>query len=159
MPTTYEPIATTTLGSATSSVTFSSISGSYTDLVVIINGTSSAGGELRYRLNGNTGSNYSFTQLYGDGTSAGSARDSNRTTGRLGSTRTTGNVQIGYFQNYSNSTTNKTVLSRESTAGSIVQAFVGLWRQTSAITSIEFLTETGTFSSGMTFTLYGIAAA
>ena len=115
---TYTPIASITLASAASSVTFSGIPQTYTDLVVVINGTSSASGELRYRLNGNTGSNYSFTQLYGDGSSAGSSRDSNRTTGRLGSTRTTGNVQIGHFQKYSNSTTNKTVLSRESTAGS-----------------------------------------
>jgi hypothetical protein len=138
MAITYESIATTTLGSSESSVTFSTISGSFTDLVVIISGVSSNANELQFRLNSDTGSNYSFTQLYGDGSSAGSSRGSSRTTGRLGSTRTTQNVQIGHFQNYSNSTTYKTVLSRESTAGSIVQAFVGLWRSTAAITSIEF---------------------
>ena len=32
---TYEPIATTTLGSAASTITFSSISGSYTDLILV----------------------------------------------------------------------------------------------------------------------------
>ena len=36
MAKTYEPIATTTLSTATAEVTFSSISGSYTDLVYII---------------------------------------------------------------------------------------------------------------------------
>jgi hypothetical protein len=159
MAITYEPIATTTLGSSESSVTFSTISGSFTDLVVIISGVSSDANELQFRLNSDTGSNYSFTQIYGDGSSAGSSRGSSRTTGRLGSTRTTQNVHIGHFQNYSNSTTYKTVLSKESTAGSVVQTFVGLWRSTAAITSIEFLPHTGTFSSGMTFTLYGIASA
>jgi hypothetical protein len=155
---TYVALKQTTVDIATPSVTFTSIPQGYTDLVVVINGTSSAGSELQYRLNGDTTSKYSFTQLYGDGSSAGSSRGSDRTIGRLGSTRTTGNVHIGHFQNYSNSTTNKTVLSRESTAGSIVQAFVGLWRQTAAITSIEFLAETGNFDSGITFNLYGIAA-
>jgi hypothetical protein len=38
MAITYEPIATTTLGSAAASVTFSSISGSYTDLVLVVTG-------------------------------------------------------------------------------------------------------------------------
>ncbi len=114
--------------------------------------------ELRYRFNGDSGSNYSFTQLFGSGSSVSSGRDSNRTYGRIGSTRTTQTVQIGQINNYSNTTTFKTVLSRESTASSAVQAFVGLWRSTSAINEIIFSAETGTFSSGTTFTLYGIKA-
>jgi hypothetical protein len=156
---TQTPIASITLSASTSSVTFANIPQTYTDLVIVISGVSSAANELRYRFNSDSGSNYSFTQLYGDGSSAGSSRDSNRTYGRIGSTRTTQNVHIGQIQNYSNSTTFKSVLSRESTADSIVQAFVGLWRSTAAITSIEFTPETGTFSSGMTFNLYGISTA
>jgi hypothetical protein len=35
MAITYEPIATTTLGSAAADVTFTSISGTYTDLVLV----------------------------------------------------------------------------------------------------------------------------
>jgi len=158
---TYTPIATTTLGSAASSVTFSSISSSYTDIVIIISAVMSNASELRYRFNGDSGSNYSFTQLFnGGGGTVGSSRDSNRTYGRLGSTRTAQNVHIAQINNYSNTTTYKTVLSRESAAGSdSVQAFVGLWRSTSAINEILFNAETGTFSSGATFTLYGIEYA
>jgi hypothetical protein len=159
MASTYEKIATTTLGSAQATVTFSSISGSYTDIVVIINGVCSNSGELRITLNSDTGSNYSFTQLYGDGSSAVTARDSNRTTGRLSSARTVDNVTIANFQNYSNNTTYKTIITRESPAGSLVQAFVSLWRSTAAITNIVFFPETGTFNSNTTFTLYGIKAA
>ena len=156
---TYFPIATTTLGSSQSSITFSSISGSYTDLIIVIDGVSSDSGELRFRFNSDTGSNYSFTQLYGTGSSAGSSRDSNRTTGRIGSTRTSQNTIIGHIINYSSTTTNKTVISRDGTASAITQAFVNLWRNTSTISSIVFTPETGTFSSGMTFTLYGIEYA
>jgi hypothetical protein len=156
MTATYEKIATNTLGSSQSSVTFSSISGAYTDLVIIIDGISSDGGELRFRFNSDSSSNYSFTQLYGTGSSAGSARDSNRTYGRIGSTRTSQNTIIGNIMNYSNNTTYKTIISRDGTASAIVQAFVNLWRSTSAITQIVFTPETGTFSSGMVFTIYGI---
>ena len=158
MASTYEKIATNTLGSAASSVTFSSISSSYTDIVVVIDGISSAGGEFRFQFNGSS-SGYSFTQLYGDGTSAGSSRGTSRTTGRIGSTRTTQNTIIGQIMNYSNSTTYKTVVSRDGTASAITQAFVNLWQNTAAITSIVFTPETGTFSTGMVFTLYGIKAA
>jgi hypothetical protein len=42
MAITYEPIATTTLGTAAASVTFSSISGAYTDLVLVCNGNKSS---------------------------------------------------------------------------------------------------------------------
>ena len=65
MPTTYEPIATTTLGSAQSSVTFSAISGSYTDLVIVINGALSSGlASLSVEYNGDTTvGNYSYTRL------------------------------------------------------------------------------------------------
>jgi hypothetical protein len=161
MAATYEKIATTTLGSSQSSVTFSSIPATYTDLVIIINSVMSNASELRYRFNGDSGSNYSFIQLYNSGGGvAGSSRDSNRTIGRMGSTRTAQNVHIGHINNYSNTTTYKTVLSRESAGGSdSVQAFVGLWRSTSAINEIVFSAETGTFSSGTVFTLYGIKAA
>jgi hypothetical protein len=57
MAKTYEPIATTTLSSAQSSVTFSSISGSYTDLVLVSNVSGSGGNaNLRVTLNSDTGS-------------------------------------------------------------------------------------------------------
>jgi len=58
---TYEPIATTTVsGSSTSTVTFSSISGTYTDLVIIGNLGSQTTNAFPYlQFNGDTGSNYS----------------------------------------------------------------------------------------------------
>jgi len=69
MAMTYTPIATQTLGSSVSTVTFSSISGTYTDLVLIAQPIASAGVDLELRFNGDSGSNYSCTQLSGDGSS------------------------------------------------------------------------------------------
>ena len=165
MPSTYTPIATTTLGSAASSVTFSSISGAYTDLVLIVVPANSAGSTVRMQLNGDTGSNYSNTFLKGNGSSASSARSSSQTYLTLGDdaapTRTLGeSVWISHIMNYSNSTTNKTVLTRANVASSGVEAVVGLWRSTAAITQVS-VQQGGsvTFSTGSTFTLYGVKSA
>ncbi len=165
---TYTPIASQTLSSAAASVTFSGIPQTYTDLVVVINGSMSASGATIYaRLNGDTGSNYSVTYIGGNGTSAYSNRSSNNSNGiGLGGFEagfSTGMfTNIVHFQNYSNSTTNKTVLSRWSdpSSGGEVEAFVGLWRNTTAITSIEIRNNGGhNFNSGSTFNLYGIDAS
>jgi hypothetical protein len=158
---TYTPIATTTLGSAVSSYTFSSISSSYTDLILITAGTSSADGSYKLQFNGDTTSNYSNTFMYGDGSSAVSGRSSSQTSigglGRAGTSQGNGIIQI---MNYANTTTFKTVIGRGSLASQLVIATVGLWRKTpEAINSITILPESGTMSTGTTFTLYGIAAA
>jgi len=76
MPNTYKELLRTTVGTATPSVTLNltGISG-YTDLVLIINGTSSASENVRIQFNSDTGTNYSNTVLYGNGTSALSTRN------------------------------------------------------------------------------------
>jgi hypothetical protein len=66
------------------------------------------------------------------------------------------------FLNYSNSTTYKSVFTRQETNSSgtkAVQAIASVWRSTSAITSISINSGSANFNSGATFTLYGIAAA
>jgi hypothetical protein len=165
MAITYSPIATTTLGSATNTVTFSSISGSYTDLVAVFEGTLTSGSaDLLLRFNSDTGSNYSSTHLYGTGSSAASSRFSNATSIKVmyyGYLESTGrNNAITSIQNYSNSTTYKTTIARANNADtSGTNAGVGLWRNTNAITSITFLASANNFETGSNFTLYGIASA
>jgi hypothetical protein len=160
MPATYEAIATTTLGSAQSSVTFSSISGSYTDLVLVSNVKSTGAGDVFLQFNSDTGSNYSTTILYGTGSTAGSTREINATKILIdyyAEIFTDWSDRIVQLQNYSNTTTYKTVLTRASNAGRGVDAIVGLWRNTSAITSITVsVTNSLSFAVGSTFTLYGI---
>jgi len=167
MPTTYEPIATTTLGSAAASVSFTSISGTYTDLVLICSPaqTTAGQGDIYIQFNSDTGNNYSSTALYGSGSAAGSTRQSNVNGIRpeyygypdttIGQTTT-----IVHIFNYSNSTTYKTALARANAASTGTDAVAGLWRNMAAITSMTVLMNaSATFKSGSTFTLYGIKAA
>lgn len=157
---TYTPIATTTVSGTPSSVTLSSIPSSYTDLVLIIAGASSTGTSYKLQFNGDTGTNYSSTYLYGDGSAAASGRVSNNATmNGFGRTDGSGGNGIINIQNYANTSIYKTAIGRGSAAGNLVIASVGLWRSTAAINSITIQTEAGTFSTGETLTLYGIAAA
>jgi hypothetical protein len=165
MPKTYTPIARTALSSSASTVTFSSISGSYTDLILICNlGGSTSGEAVRIRINSDSGSNYSYTAIRGNGTSAVSERASSQTVLRIStgvgvSTNASDMTIISNFQNYANTTTNKTIISRAGQAANGTESSVGLWRSTSAITSIEIANTAGNLLSGSTFTLYGILAA
>lgn len=163
---TYTPIATTTLGSATSTVTFSSISGSYTDLVLVCSTKlDGSGGDARLdiRVNSDSGSNYSNTIMYGTGSSAVSARNSSQTESQVGrQTSSNWSNSIIHINNYSNITTNKTILGRGNNPDALVLAAVSLWRSTAAISSITVYPQAGTannFVSGSTFSLYGITAA
>lgn len=165
---TYTPIASTTIGTAVASYTFSSISGTYTDLVLIMVGkTAAAGASDTYLLqvNGDTATNYSRTRLLGTGSAASSAGRTSAPNidfeGLAGSTgSTTFFTAIANFQNYSNTTTYKTVLIRGSDATNYVEATVGLWRSTAAITSITLTPgSAANFSVGSTFALYGILGA
>jgi hypothetical protein len=159
MPSTYTPIATTTLGSAASSVTFSSISGSYTDLVLVANYTGSISDQfINIQFNSDSGSNYSNTNLFGDGSSATSNRNSNATAVRAAFYGSAQSNFIANLMNYSNTTTNKTVVSRDNT-NTFVVSRVNLWRSTSAITSMVLAMSSGNIASGSTFTLYGVKSA
>jgi hypothetical protein len=159
MPTTYEPIATQTLAnSTTASVTFSSIPSTYTDLVLVNNFDTTLTAYQILQFNSDTASNYSCTVLSGNGSTVSSARYSNEAylnlSGAVGDQATI--IQI---QNYSNTTTNKTYLSRYSKASVETTTFVGMWRNTAAINSVTVKLNGNFFVSGSTFTLYGIKAA
>lgn len=155
---TYEPIATTTLGSATLSYTFSSIPSTYTDLVLIYQGA--AGDAFSLQFNSDTGNNYSYTRLTGNGSSAGSTRESNIPVAKLGLVFSTQNTVIANIQNYANTSTYKTVISRGNAPENIVSTYVSLWRNTNAITSITCKNDSATnLPAGLTLTLYGIKAA
>lgn len=154
---TYVALDKVTVGTATSSVTLSSIASTYTDLILVIGGTLSADISAGIYFNGDTGSNYSTTRVYGNGTSAASSTSPNET--KIGITTGTGNVLSTYIlniMNYANTTTYKTVIGRASQDS--VSARVGLWRSTSAITSLTVAANGGNWAVGTTFSLYGIKA-
>lgn len=154
MPATYTPIATTTLGSANNSVTFNSFSG-YTDLVLVFTESTSTATSVFLRFNGST-SGYSRTFIAGDGSTASSARATNQDRLYVIGGTTNLNFHKVDIQNYSNSTTFKTVLWNSTSPNSAVYRGVSLWQTTGAITSIEVGCNSGNFNTGSTFTLYGI---
>ena len=162
MPATYEPINTTTLNSAASSITFSGIPSTYTDLVIVCNGTASGNTGLGLQFNSDTGTNYSGTFLEGSGTAASSERQTSVNYIRIAwnalwDTANPGMVLVN-IQNYSNTTT-KTLLARSDKSDRYTGATVGLWRSTSAVTSITITGVSNNIASGSTFTLYGIKSA
>jgi hypothetical protein len=171
MPNTYVALATQTLATAASSVTFnlSGISG-YTDLVLVMNAlqTSPSVNQTRIRVGNSSidsGSNYSQTILYGNGTSALSTRASNQSFidfDYMGAPGISGNpnIIVANFMNYSNTTTNKTILHRSGQATTGTDAIVSLWRSTAVINLINVFTSSGNnWTVGTTFNLYGIANA
>jgi hypothetical protein len=166
MPSTYEPIATNTLGSAVSTYQFTSIPSTYTDLVVVMQPALSVSNNAIYLdFNNDTATNYSFTVLSGNGSAVTTSRGSSAGLGSVANdllypSSTLGNTTIIMnIQNYANTTTNKTYLVRGNQADSGSQELIGLWRNTAAINAIKFYSAGSNFSIGSTFTLYGIKAA
>jgi hypothetical protein len=167
MATTYEPIATTTLGSAAASITFSSIAATYTDLkVVLISSTATAGNTVNYlRFNSDTGTNYSSTWLTGDGATVGSSTETGATFIRGGENANNTDTGLSFITHdvfsYAGSTY-KTALvtnSRDNNGSGSTYRIVGLWRSTSAITSLTIASSAGNYKTGTTATLYGIKNA
>ena len=165
MPTTYEPIQTYTLGSAAATITFSSIAASWTDLRIVLTGTTTASIIPALRLNGNTTSVYSNTNLGGDGASAFSGRNTNTTELFFAdATATSTTIPVMFtidLLSYTGST-NKTTLSTASgdlNGSGAVETNAGLIRITAAITSIELRARSSTWAIGTTATLYGIKNA
>jgi hypothetical protein len=161
---TYTPIATTTLGSDTATITFSSIPSTYTDLRIIFNGANDNSTNPQFIVNGDSGANYSDTWLGGSGSAAASGRQTSTNYVLWGGMDTNLSTATLDFMNYSNTTTYKTMLIRSSaasnTGGQAVSAWVGLWRSTAAINSITLQNNsTYKYKAGSTATLYGIAAA
>ena len=158
---TYTQIASTTLGTAAASVTFSSIAGTYTDLILAISAQDTVGNTFAFQFNSDTGSNYSRTRLLGDGSVATSARTTSAASmvfNYIGTTTSEFSASTAHIMNYSNATTYKTALVRSSSAPSGTSASVGLWQSTAAITSIT-INAGVIFATGSTFNLYGITAA
>jgi hypothetical protein len=167
MATTYDKIATTTLGSSNATITFSSIPATYTDLRLVIVGTSSGNANPELTFNGDNsgaGTNYSRTALAGDGSSALSTRDTNLPyIVNYLVFFTSGTVSYQSFDIFSYAgSTFKTVLcdgAADRNGSGATGKAVGLWRSTSAITSLRLFFASQTFSAGTTATLYGILKA
>lgn len=170
---TYVALDKVTLGSNGGTVTFTNIPATYTDLVLEVSGGFVDNGFAFGIRVGNgsvdSGSNYSFTWIKGNGSVATSGRGSNFTLGvgiEQGINNLSNVAQIN-FMNYANTSVYKTWLTKGGSAGDNAGATANLWRSFSAINTIS-ISESGTGGSGSfnygnmlagtTFSLYGIAA-
>lgn len=169
MPTnTYLPIATITLTSSDSSITFSNIPQNYRDLVLVGNYIPSGSyTQPSFRLNGDSGNNYYFVLMSGkswspevysaNGTaSAGLIHFTGDTSASIG------NFILQVFD-YSATDKHKPALCRTNPQGpaeTSTNMAATKWANTSAVTSLTVFagpTYTQPFASGSTFSLYGIA--
>jgi hypothetical protein len=162
---TYTPIATTTLGSAATSYTFTSVPSTYTDIVLVFSGI--INGNTILLFNSDTGNNYSQTNIYSQAsTTVSSSRESNLSKIYIGDFMNYP-LQDGQsnfimnIQNYANTSVYKTGIFHVNNAtGQKIEESVTLWRSTSAINSIQVLSDvTNGIQSGSQLTIYGIAAA
>ena len=153
---TYTPIASQVLTSNTASITFSGIPQNYTDLIIVIRGSSTNYVEDYLRFNSDSGSNYSTTRIYTNASTSVSDRFLNANSIVIGDTSSGGETAtVIQIPNYSNSTTYKSILIKSGYT-SYIFGFVGMWRSTAAVTSIDLFVNSGAFISGATFNLYGI---
>jgi hypothetical protein len=161
MASTYTSIATTTLGSAASSITLSSIPSSYTDLVVVFVGANASADDFILRFNSDSTGNYSTTQLVGDGTSVQSIKSTSVAQIQLGygTTNRINSAIINVF-NYANTSTYKTSLIDYINTNDFMRRTVALYRSTAAINSITIQRSgAGNMNAGTSMTIYGILKA
>ena len=172
MATTCKLIAKTVLGSDTASITFSSIPGTYDDLLLCVSLRSDeTGGDgfdsFNLRFNGDTGSNYTYRRIRGDGSGVASAT-ATQTSLRTGyynlassTSNCFGNGEI-YLPNYAGSTNksmSSTTVAEQNSSTAYIAAIAGLWSDTSAITTILISPLSGNWVTNSSAYLYGITKA
>lgn len=165
MPTpTYVPMANLTLSASAASVTFSSISQAYRDLVLVMNFTAATGSSISMKFN-NDSTSSAYSRIYAAGRGNATLESYAGASTSLGfsatpATGVLGNKIVNVFD-YAVTDKHKSVLAREnithSNANPAVSMLAGRWANTSAITSIQLFASSN-FDSGSTFALYGVSA-
>jgi hypothetical protein len=158
----YDSIATTTLGSTTTSITFSSIPATYTHLQVRFFAKDGAASlsSLAIRLNSDSGSNYAYHRLYGDGTSATAGSGTGLSFGIIGVEENQFGATIVDILDYAN--TNKYTVTRslsgwDNNGSGWVGLWSSLWLNTAAVNTITLQSAAGNgFTQYTSAALYGI---
>lgn len=174
-PSSFESIATVTASGGETSLSFTSIPGTYKSLQIRgmyldTQTASNAGEQLFIRYNSDSGSNYNYHTLYGDGTSVTAdngattyvrVKQAGVRTGPSSQTTTYGSFVFDLIDYASTSKYKTSKAFSGANNNSTSTAFQvaldsGLWRSTSAVTSITLLPGSDTFATGTKFALYGI---
>ena len=169
MAVTFKQIATVTVSTATQAeIEFTSIPGTYTDLLVKLSTRVTTGAtendNIQMTFN-NATTNRTEREIFGNGSTAGSASISDMRAGYTSAADATastfGSSEV-YIPNYAGST-NKSASTDGAAEGNITGLLMGLhanlWSQTNAITSIKFYPAGAgaSFTQYSTATLYGIS--
>lgn len=166
-------IASTTLSTSATTITFNSIPGTYDDLylVMYVKGDPTYGVQPRLRINNDSSaSNYSSTTMYGDGASRSGYFYPTGTAAYMeivyGTNSTTTNytlASVSHFQNYANNTYKKTVLTQvanDKNGSGDTSLTAGQYHQTTTITRLDLICASlQNFQAGSVFALYGIKKA
>lgn len=161
------PLQVVTVGaSGASDITFTNIPSTYSHLQIRGWAQSAATPRIYLRYNGDTASNYTYHFLEGNGSGAVASAGANQTENWLFingfiATNTPAPFVIDLLD-YSNTNKFKTMRALHgndnNSAGNIALCS-GLWRSTSAITSIRIFPSSSTFSQYSQFALYGVKSA
>ena len=171
----YDLLETTTLATSASSVTFSGL-GSYSDYAhlqirAVVRESSGAGGytNSQLTLNADTGSNYSWHYLDGQGSSVSSVGYGSQPNVRLQSFSPGDGSPAGVFGSgvidildFNNGSKNSTVRALHGALTSTNKGIFftsGAWYDTAAVTSISFAIGDNSWVAGSRFSLYGIKGA
>jgi hypothetical protein len=166
--TAFESIATTVVGSGgQGTITFSDIPATFKHLQLRCLARGSTGtldAQSVMRLNGDSGTNYSYHRIYGSGSSAGSDGAANTTAAMAGinsgasslaNTFAVGIVDILDYANTDKYKTVRTLTGYDQNGQGAVYLWSNSWRSESAVSSIT-ITATANFSQYSSFALYGI---
>jgi hypothetical protein len=158
----YDSIASYTVTSTDASVTFSSIPATYTHLQVRVAARAGSDDDLRFRLNGDTGTNYSRHLIFGNGSTTGAGAGVSSSVGSVGSINNTANVfSVGVLDILDYTNTNKYTTSRslngyDANGSGIIMLYSTAWMNTAAVTSITLFPQSSSFQQYSSIALYGI---
>ena len=169
-----QPLGTVNVGTSNpSTIVFSNIPQTYTDLKILISSRSNfsqiyGSGELQFNSDtSGSGTNYSITRFFGSGSSASSSNSSNSAgiaswdaNGSSSTSNTFNNAEI-YIPNYTSSNYKQVIIDdviENNATGGYQILLAGLWRSTAAITSITINLANGpaTFNQYSVASLYGV---
>ena len=161
---TYQLIDSVTLGFSATSVSFTGIDQSYRDLVVVVTAKSSVDFRQAYMKLNNSSITY-YNNFFGTGPGDKGASAGSDTAVRLGSSYNPVTISgtfsvVANIMDYSQTNKNKQILTRAGTrdgASAGVDMAVTTWPSTAAVSSLYFTLNSGNYSGGSTFFLYGIA--
>jgi hypothetical protein len=148
----------TLANSTTTTVTFSSISGSYRDLIIVWSGTTqSTFGNRFYMNNDQSNANYFNVAGWGSGSSVFGTNVQNPQISPDIQSTTTQNQSLIHIMDYAQTDKHKTILSRADVPNSGVVMQVTRWTNTAAVTSVV-VNNAAVWNSGTTISLYGVSS-